>query len=204
VIAMAEATGLIVPLGSLILARAAAAAAEFAVEGLSLRIGVNVSPSQLATTGFCDDLRATLHAASVPPERIVLEVTETVLAAETDAMAASLHAVRALGCQVAMDDFGTGYSSLATLRDLPIDVLKLDRTFITQLLTSPRSAAAVESVIHLARSLDLVVVAEGVEDPEQLDELVRLGCDRVQGWVIAPALPLEEFLLFVRDAAPVS
>jgi diguanylate cyclase (GGDEF)-like protein len=198
VIAVAEATGLIGPLGSRILARAAQDAAAFEAQGVGVPVGVNVSPSQLAAPGFCDDLRATLAAAQVDADRIVLEVTETVLAAETEAMEANLHAVRALGCKVAMDDFGTGYSSLATLRDLPIDVLKLDRTFITQLLTSPRSAAAVRSVIQLAGSLDLLVVAEGVEDPEQLDELVMLGCDRVQGWVVAPALPRDEFLGFVR------
>jgi diguanylate cyclase (GGDEF)-like protein len=198
VIAVAEATGLIGPLGSRILARAARDAAGFDSQGVSLSVSVNVSPSQLGAPGFCDDLRATLAAAQVAPAQIVLEVTETVLAAETEAMEANLHAVRALGCKVAMDDFGTGYSSLATLRDLPIDVLKLDRTFITQLLTSARSAAAVRSVIQLAGSLDLLVVAEGVEDAAQLDELVTLGCDRAQGWVIAPALPRDDFLDFVR------
>jgi diguanylate cyclase (GGDEF)-like protein/PAS domain S-box-containing protein len=197
VIAVAESTELIVPLGREILCRACKDLVGFAAEGFDLRVSVNVSQRQLAEPGFADEVAAILADTGAAAGSLVLEVTETVLAREVQAVASVLGALRDLGCHVAMDDFGTGYSSLATLRDLPIDVLKLDRSFITG-LPSPQATTMVEAIIHLARSLELQVVAEGVEEPEQLEALVAMGCERIQGFVISRPCERETFLDLVR------
>lgn len=190
---LAESTGLIVPLGHQILDRACHQARAWQDQGLDLRVSVNVSRSQLEADGFVDDVADVIADTGVDPTRLVLEITETALAVDVASIAAVLHQLRSFGCHIAMDDFGTGYSSLGSLRDLPIDVLKLDRTFITDLPDSDRATAAVDAVIRLAERLDLLVVAEGVEDERQLETLCSLGCDRIQGYAVAHPLPVDEF-----------
>jgi diguanylate cyclase (GGDEF)-like protein/PAS domain S-box-containing protein len=198
---LAEATGLIVPLGHQILDRACRQARTWQDRGLDLRVAVNVSRSQLEADGFVEDVAGVIEGTGVDPSHLVLEITETALAADVSAIASVLHQLRAFGCHIAMDDFGTGYSSLGSLRDLPIDVLKLDRTFITDLPDSERATAAVDAVIRLAERLDLMVVAEGVEDQQQLETLCDLGCDRIQGYAVAYPLPVEEFDRMMARAA---
>jgi EAL domain-containing protein (putative c-di-GMP-specific phosphodiesterase class I) len=187
-IRLAEQLGLIVPLGREIFHRACVEAKRWHDDGFDLRVAINVSGRQLQEPGFVDDVRAVLDDTGVDAQRIVVEVTETVLAEDLESEVAVLAAIRALGCKIAIVDFGTGYSSLGGLRDLPIDVLKLDRSFITDLLVSPRDAATVEAVITLADALDLLVVAEGVEEDDQLEALCAMGCDRIQGFVISHAV----------------
>ncbi len=194
VIVIAEATGLIVPLGRDILERACTEAVRFGASGHDLTVSVNVSARQLAEPDFVRSVAGVFESTEVDPSRIVLEVTETTLAADPGAVAAVLTAVRGFGCRVAMDDFGTGYSSLATLRDLPIDVLKLDRSFITDLGRHDRSTATVDAVIRLADALDLEVVAEGVEDEQQYEHLRALGCHRIQGFHISRPVPSDAIL----------
>jgi diguanylate cyclase (GGDEF)-like protein/PAS domain S-box-containing protein len=198
---LAEATGLIVPLGHQILDRACRQARTWQDRGLDLRVAVNVSRSQLEADGFVADVADVIAMTGVDPAHLVLEITETALAVDVSAIASVLHELRGFGCHIAMDDFGTGYSSLGSLRDLPIDVLKLDRTFITDLPHSERATAAVDAVIRLADRLDLMVVAEGVEDEAQLETLCALGCDRIQGYAVAHPLPVDDFdrLLAVPD-----
>jgi diguanylate cyclase (GGDEF)-like protein/PAS domain S-box-containing protein len=202
VVRVAEATGLILPLGSSIMARACRDGRASRELGHDIRMGVNVSGVQLAEPEFLSRVEHALDESGLPPSDLVIEVTETVLAADTAAAAEVLGGVRELGCHVAMDDFGTGYSSLGSLRELPIDILKLDRTFITDLTSSARSAATVEAVIRLADALDLLVVAEGVEHRAQFTALRDMGCHRMQGWAFAPALPHEELQGLLAEASP--
>ena len=202
-IRLAEQIGLIVPLGREIFHRACVEAKQWHDAGFDLRVAINVSARQLQEPGFADDVQAVLDASGVDPTKIVVEVTETVIAEDLEAEVAVLRKLRELGCGIAIDDFGTGYSSLGGLRDLPIDVLKLDRSFITDLTASPRAAATVEAVINLAEALELLVVAEGVEEEEQLVALCRMGCDRIQGFLVSyPVSPDELTALLVaqRDA----
>lgn len=199
-IVLAEHTGEIVPLGRQIFHRACTEAQVWHDQGFDLRVAINVSRGQVQAPGFVTDVAAVLAETGIDPARVVLEITETVLAADTEAIATALHQLRQFGCHIAMDDFGTGYSSLSSLRDLPIDVLKLDRSFITDLPGSERAAAAVEAVVRLADRLDLLVVAEGVEEEEQLEALCRLGCDRIQGYAVARPMPANEVeALLVRQ-----
>lgn len=191
-ITLAENIGLIVPLGREIFRRACEEAKVWHDTGFDLRVGINVSARELQEPSFVDDVRDVLRDTGVDPGLLIIEVTETVLAQDLAAEVAALATLRGLGCKIAIDDFGTGYSSLGGLRDLPIDVLKLDRSFITDLHRSARAAATVEAVIHLAESLDLLVVAEGVENDEQREALKAMGCEHMQGFAISyPLVPGE-------------
>ncbi|MDZ7732644.1 MAG: bifunctional diguanylate cyclase/phosphodiesterase [Acidimicrobiia bacterium] len=167
-------------------------------------IAVNVSPRQL-DEGFLDALNEVLEETGMDPDLLEIEITESVLAAHPS-LIATVQDLRARGCTIAMDDFGTGYSSLAGLRELPIDVLKLDRTFVTHLRTSPRAQAAVRAVMGVARALDITVVAEGVEDADQLEMLTAMGCHRAQGFLLARPMPPEELrpLLAAGSRLPVT
>jgi diguanylate cyclase (GGDEF)-like protein/PAS domain S-box-containing protein len=195
---LAEAMGLIVPLGRQILERACCQARAWHDQGIDLRVSVNVSLGQLEAPGFVVDVEKVLADTGVDPTRLVLEVTETILATDLAEIASTLEELRAFGCRIAMDDFGTGYSSLGSLRDLPIDVLKLDRALITDLPASDRAMAAVEAVIRLAERLELDVVAEGVEETDQLEALCAMGCDGIQGFVIARPVPADELDALLR------
>lgn len=202
VIGLAESTGLIVPLGRSILERACHAAGELAGSGASMRMAVNVSARQLAEPDFAREVAAVFEQTALDPDRVTLEVTETVLAADPEAAAGTLEQLRDLGCHIAMDDFGTGYSSLATLRQLPIDILKIDRSFITDLGIDDRSTAAVDAIIRLAGALDLEVVAEGVEEPHQYHHLVDLGCHHIQGYLVSRPVPLPDLLRWFHAGPP--
>ncbi len=204
-IPIAEATGLIVPLGRLVLDAACRAAAEWRALGAhATTVAVNVSGRQLQHATFVEDVAAVLHASGLAPQRLVLEVTESVLLADLETALGRLEALRALGVQLALDDFGTGYSSLAYLQRLPVDVLKIDRTFTADLTAGGRRSAVARAVGMFAGALGLRTVAEGIETPEQHAELAALGCGFGQGYLYAPPLApaaLEEFLRARRPAA---
>jgi diguanylate cyclase (GGDEF)-like protein/PAS domain S-box-containing protein len=187
-IRLAEQIGLIVPLGRAIFERACTEARAWHELGHRIPVAINVSGHQLQEPGFVSEVDAVIHHTGIDPAQVVIEITETVLAHDIEAEVQVLHELRELGCAIAIDDFGTGYSSLGGLRDLPIDILKLDRSFITDLVASSRAAATVSAVITLAEALDLTVVAEGVEEPRQRDALLRMGCDRIQGFLISEAV----------------
>jgi EAL domain-containing protein (putative c-di-GMP-specific phosphodiesterase class I) len=129
----------------------------------------------------------------IPPECLVLEVTESLLVQSLDAVASTLRAARDLGMKVSMDDFGTGYSSLHLLRHLPIDTIKVDRAFVRNLKRDEKDFAVLAAVIQLARALELKVVAEGVEEQHHVELLRELGFDQVQGFLFARPMPVEEF-----------
>ena len=156
--------------------------------GEPLLLSVNLSAQQLAGTGLRDSLRTILGETGLDPGRLWLEITESVLLDDVDAAVEALGRLRDLGVRLAIDDFGTGYSSLSYLRRFPVDVLKIDKEFVAALLTGPEDAALAHAIVRLAHTLRLGTVAEGIETPEQLAELSRLGCELGQGYLFARPL----------------
>ncbi len=192
-IPVAESTGQIIVIGRWVLFGACEDIAQFNQRtGRKVAVAVNISPLQFRRPGFVDDVVLALEYSGLEPRLLQLEVTEGVLMRSTDEVMETLQLIRALGVRVVIDDFGTGFSSLSYLRDLPITRLKIDRSFINDMLTSSGSSAIVEGVITMAHRLGLLVVAEGVETQEQRQELVRLNCDLLQGFLFSPAVPLSE------------
>ena len=188
----AEETGLILGLGRGVLARACRDLRAWtdAVPGAdALGVSVNLSVRQLAQADLVEQVRAAVEAAGVDAARLRLEVTESVLVEHPEAAAATLTRLKGLGVRIWMDDFGTGYSSLAVLHRLPLDGLKVDRSFVAAMATDGRAGRVVASVLALARSLGLEVVAEGIERADQLAGLRALGCDHGQGFLFSPAVP---------------
>ena len=193
-IALAEETGLIHPIGDVVLDTALGQLAAWRrVSGrdhLGLTVGVNLAAAQLRHPGIVEAVASALRRHDVPAGALCLEITESVLVIEEARR--HLEALHDLGVRFAIDDFGTGYSSLSYLQRLPVDVLKIDRDFVVPLMADPRAAAIAGSVVELGHALGLTVVAEGVETPAQLERLVELGCDLVQGFLFAPALEAAE------------
>jgi diguanylate cyclase (GGDEF)-like protein/PAS domain S-box-containing protein len=195
-IPVAEASGLIVPLGTWVLERACTDAAPLG----EIVVGVNVSAVQLRAPDFVATVAGALERSGLPPHRLVLELTESALMDDVTGVQQTFGALRALGVEIAIDDFGTGFSSLAMLADLPVDVLKLDRSFIAAMSDSPGHEALVGGVLSLADRLGLPVVAEGVETAEQYEALRALGCRWAQGYHLGRPGPLEA--VAVVDARP--
>jgi len=187
-----EQTGLIVEVGALVLERAVEQAARWHREGRTASICVNLSPLQLVDDDLVGRVRRVLGVSGLPPERLTLEVTESLLLRDLDASVDLLRRLRVIGVRVALDDFGTGYSSLAYLHRLPIDVLKVDRAFVRAAAVSHRDLVVLRSIVALGRELGLAVVAEGVQDVAQVDLLLQLGCRVAQGFLLAgPSRPDE-------------
>ncbi|SRR5581483_10409593 len=190
-IAVAEETGLIVPIGGWVLHEACRHLAhwrEVAPDRAPQSVSVNLSGRQLARTELPDIVEEALTTTGLPPSALCMEITESVLMDDLDVAVGALKALKAIGVEIAVDDFGTGYSSLAHLRRFPVDILKIDHSFVSGLGRNPEDAAIVRAVLALARTLDLTVVAEGVERPEQLHELRALGCERAQGHLFCAPL----------------
>ncbi|WP_372426199.1 EAL domain-containing protein [Salinarimonas chemoclinalis] len=193
-IPVAEDTGLIVPIGAFVLREACRAGAD-AFPGAS--ISVNVSPRQFRDPDFLDTVLGALEDAGLPPERLELEITESVLVDDDKRAIAILQTLERAGVRVALDDFGTGYSSLSYLTRFPFDTIKIDRSFIRGMGEDESAWHIVQSVLRLSEGLGVRVVAEGVETPDQLARLMERGCDEVQGFLVARPAPLEEV---VREA----
>ncbi|ROR32718.1 EAL domain-containing protein [Inmirania thermothiophila] len=187
---LAEACGLIGDLGRWVLRRACSDAAAWRAEGYDVRVGVNVSAHQLDDPDLVAGVRAVLAETGLPPQALELELTETAVAEDPARARAVIGALAELGVAVAIDDFGIGHSNLALVRELPIRVLKADRTFVASVVEAPRDAAVMRTVIALGRSLGLRVVAEGAEREAQVRWLWRAGCDEVQGFYFARPMPL--------------
>jgi len=190
-IPLAEENGLIVPIGAWVLATALRQLADWRSHGSEMGVSVNISPRQLTDERVCLMVAALLAETGVPAAALCLEVTETAVLSDPVRAAARLAELRTLGVRVAFDDFGTGYSSLRHLSQLPVDVIKLDRTFIGALNreNGRRDRAILIAVTTAARELGISVVAEGVEDTEQLAELYRVGCGYAQGFLFSEPRP---------------
>jgi EAL domain-containing protein (putative c-di-GMP-specific phosphodiesterase class I) len=201
---LAESAGLMSQLTETVLGQALAQCRSWADAGLELDVSVNVSPTDLVDDAFPAMVAAQLDRYRLPATRLVLEVTESLLMADRERAVRVLEQLRDAGVGISIDDYGTGYSSLAYLASLPVTELKLDRAFISSMPGSPRAAAIVTSTLQLARSLGLVLVAEGAEDAETVDALSRLDCDQVQGYHVSRPVPpaaLESWLHDRRVAA---
>jgi EAL domain-containing protein (putative c-di-GMP-specific phosphodiesterase class I) len=159
----------------------------------AVRIAVNVSPIQLRDPAFVEDVRQLLAADPLAPGGLELEITESMIMADVKQSIASLKAIRAMGVTIAIDDFGTGFSSLGYLSKLPVDTLKIDRSFVVDMTAGPEALALVSTIISLAHALKLKVVAEGVETEEQRRLLRLLNCDETQGYLFSKPVPAEIF-----------
>jgi diguanylate cyclase (GGDEF)-like protein len=197
----AEATGFIVPLGRWILGEACRQARAFAESGLTVRVGVNLSPRQLEQENLEEMVRSALTEAGASPHTLTLELTETSLIQRTDSILAQLRALQEMGVHLALDDFGTGYSSLAYLRDFPFDAVKIDRSFIQGIETDPEQAAFVRAIVTMTHTLHMRVIGEGVETPAQFARLRALGCDAGQGYHIGPPMPASAVEAWLETAS---
>jgi EAL domain-containing protein (putative c-di-GMP-specific phosphodiesterase class I) len=186
-IPLAEETGLIEDIDMWVLRDACARAAAWLADGLPLgRVSVNLSARQFQRVGLAQRVSATLADTGLPAAHLELEITEGTVMRDTEDSAAILRSLRDLGVALSIDDFGTGYSSLSYLKRFPIDVLKVDRSFVRDVETDAGDAAITRAIIALGHSLNLDVVAEGVETAGQLDFLRQVGCDEIQGYYFSP------------------
>ncbi|MFL6288728.1 MAG: putative bifunctional diguanylate cyclase/phosphodiesterase, partial [Actinomycetes bacterium] len=186
---LAEDSGLMRDLTVAVLEQSLDQVLEWRANGRKLSVAVNLSASSLVDLELPEMVWKSLFDRKLPAEVLELEITEDFLMGDRERARDILSQLRRLGVRVAVDDFGTGYSSLAYLRELPIDELKLDRSFVTPMSADARAAAIVESTIGLAHSLGLILVAEGVEDEITAQRLASSGCDQAQGWFFSKALP---------------
>ncbi len=204
-IALAEQRRLMLPIGQWVLRSAARAARHWRSRGLlNVPMAVNLSGMQFHADGFVDAVSQVLREEEVPGEWLELELTERMLMDDVAAVRPTLEALRRMGIRIAVDDFGTGYSSLAHLKDLPIDGMKLDRSFVQGLPHERGSAAIARAMIQMARGLAIGVVAEGVENDAQRRFLMGEGCDALQGRLISPPLTVEQFEAWVVAPAAYS
>ena len=200
-IGLAEECGLIGEIGEFVLRRACLQAAEWSQRGLNLRVSVNLSVHQLRQGDLLDVVRSALDDSGLPAAQLELELTESQWLDALDSVLATFRQLREMGVKLSVDDFGTGYSSLSYLKRLPLDYLKIDQSFVRDLTQNSEDAAIIRAIIAMAHSLDLKVVAEGVETIEQRDFLVAQRCDELQGYLIGRPLPahaLEEGLRQAR------
>jgi diguanylate cyclase (GGDEF)-like protein/PAS domain S-box-containing protein len=204
-IPLAERCGLIVEIGRWVLRTACEQTRRWQLElpeSESLSVSVNISARQLRESSFADDVLGALRDSGLAPTSLILEVTESVLVEDIERACAILARLRDEGIRIAIDDFGTGYSSLSYLRMLPVDIIKLDRSFVTGITASSATSAVARSIVTLADALGLVVVAEGIETSTQLDELVRLGCGFGQGFHFSRPIPTAELERVAQTLRP--
>jgi EAL domain-containing protein (putative c-di-GMP-specific phosphodiesterase class I) len=196
---LAERHGLIAVIGRWVIEEACRQAAEWRGLGLRMRVAVNISGHQLRQDDLVEHIEATLRRHGIPPGRLTCEITETVAMEDTSHTRAAFERLRRAGLHVSIDDFGTGHSSLASLRRLPAAELKIDRAFVNDLATGDRARSIVQAIVHMAHTLGLRVVAEGVETEAQRDALVALGCDELQGYLFAKAMTAKSLALWADD-----
>jgi EAL domain-containing protein (putative c-di-GMP-specific phosphodiesterase class I) len=196
-IPLAEETGLIIPIGRWVLEQACRQAADLHRRSNNeqlLTVSVNLSVKQLQSETIVDDVRNALASSGLPPSSLVLEITESVMMADTDLAVARLNELKELGILLAMDDFGTGYSSLSYLSRFPVDILKMDRAFLTK---EHEASGLAGAIIAMGNSLNLEVVAEGIEFPEQIGSLRDLGCELGQGFFFAKPMSRDDLVEYL-------
>jgi EAL domain-containing protein (putative c-di-GMP-specific phosphodiesterase class I) len=192
-IPIAEEAGLIVPIGKWVLREACREAAAWRRLGFRKRIAINVSPVQFGQDDFVAFVKTALDDTRVPPDAVELELTESALAGEVGRVAEKMRELKSLGLSFAVDDFGTGYSSLSHLQELPVDVIKIDISFVRQIAAAGDRSPVIETIVAMAHALGKTLVAEGVETLAQQAYLAALGCDAVQGFLYGRPAPAAEF-----------
>lgn len=190
-IPLAESTGLLGPLTHWVLSRAIADAARWQRGGMPMAVAVNVSPRSLLSGNLTSSIIGLLGEHALPAELLEIEITETAIMSDPAGSSNVLRQLRTLGIRTSIDDFGSGYTSLAYLRTLPVDALNIDRIFITDLMADDKGLAVTQSIIELGHRLGLSVLAEGVETADARRQLEELGCDEIQGYLLARPMPAE-------------
>ena len=199
---LAEETGLIVPIGRWALETACAQNMQWQKHGLPpIRVAVNLSPRQFVDPNLLNEIRNALGESGMPPGLLELEITESMVMQDLARTVRLLHEIKNLGIMLSIDDFGTGYSSMAMVKELPIDALKIDRSFVREIDRDAEGKAIINAIIALGRALDLIVVAEGVETKEQEAFLREQKCDEEQGYLISIPLPADECAAFLANQA---
>ena len=209
-IPLAEDTGLILPIGRWVMESACALIGQWAgdLQAQWLEIAVNVSARQFRRADFVAEVRGVLERSGANPQRLKLELTESLVLENVEDTIAKMRAIKALGVRLSMDDFGTGYSSLSYLAQLPLDQLKIDQSFVRNLPGANKDETIARTIITLGRELEMNVIAEGVETEAQLEFLEAHGCHAYQGYLFSRPLPLADLVLFPAqtkmDSAPAS
>jgi EAL domain-containing protein (putative c-di-GMP-specific phosphodiesterase class I) len=192
---LAEESGFIVQIGEWVLREACRQNAQWQQQGYSgFRMAVNVSPHQFQEPDFSAVVRSALRESGLRPSLLELEITESSLVQDAELTISTMHKLKKQGVHLSIDDFGTGYSALSYLKHLPIDVLKIDRSFVAGLASDPADATIIEAILHMAHGLNLSTVAEGVETQEQMLLLGSYGCTRLQGFLFGTPCPPEELV----------
>ncbi|QTD57174.1 putative bifunctional diguanylate cyclase/phosphodiesterase [Parasphingorhabdus cellanae] len=198
-ISLAEETGLIVPIGEWVIKEACRQASQWPDD---IRIAINVSPVQFRSNGLRTVLLQALSRYGLPPERLELEITESLLIENVEDTLKVLHSLRVIGVRIALDDFGTGFSSLAYLRSFPFDKIKIDRSFVVDIVQDKSCADIVQAITGLAAALGMETLAEGVEEQEQVNILLQRGCNNIQGYLISRPITAESASAFLEGALP--
>jgi EAL domain-containing protein (putative c-di-GMP-specific phosphodiesterase class I) len=201
-IPLAEYSGLIVSIGAWVLEQACAQLAQFRSPNIeSIKIAVNVSMPQFRSPLFMSQVAGAIKRYAIQPGELELEITESILMDDPQIVINCLKKLKTLGVKISIDDFGTGYSSLSYLRRLPLDKIKVDRSFVKD-MGSPSGAAIVETIVHLGDRLDLLTIAEGIETEEQEAAMIKMGCVEGQGYLFAKPMPLEELSSLLLKHTP--
>jgi EAL domain-containing protein (putative c-di-GMP-specific phosphodiesterase class I) len=195
----AEDAGLMIAIGEWVLRAACRESAAWQDAHPGFRVSVNVATQQFQEPGFVALVREALAESGLRPDCLELEITESTLVQDVEVMVNTLHALKQVGVSLSIDDFGTGYSALAYLKNLPIDALKIDQSFVRALTTDPADATLTQTIVRMAQGLNLVTVAEGVETPEQLLLLGSYGCHRMQGFLFGRPMPAQDLLRSISE-----
>jgi diguanylate cyclase (GGDEF)-like protein len=204
-IPIAEDSGLIVEIGRWVLREACTQARIWKdFSNVSIPVAINVSAVEFSDERFAEGVRATLAETGLQPKYLEIELTERVLMKDVEATACMLRELKALGLRVAIDDFGTGYSSLSYLQEFPIDILKIDRSFVWKISSKPGNALIVDAIISMAETLNILAVAEGIETKTQRSYLLAHGCTEGQGYLFSRSVPAEDFTRLLEDNARIT
>jgi EAL domain-containing protein (putative c-di-GMP-specific phosphodiesterase class I) len=199
-IPIAEDSGLIVPLGNQVLLKACTQAAKWLEEGMPISVSVNVAAAQFADPDLERVIIEVLNQTQLPPHFLELEITETALMGDINETQTKLSVLKGLGINISIDDFGTGYSSLSYLKKFNVDIMKIDMSFVIDMLNNTHDYEIVKTIILLGQSLSLTLIAEGVETEEQAQALMELGCGIGQGYLYSKPLRKKEFMTFLESA----